>query len=114
MGCQRDIVGVDRAPPRVSGQRMNLEGRPLLQSGLRKSEDPHALERTGASQLCDAAQMGAQCGQVKALRDRALCIRVMQLRKGLDFPGVITECYSHVPDGVPDVDDAARRSDGRR
>lgn len=38
---------MDRAPPRVSGQRSELEGRPLLQSGLHGEEDPHALERTG-------------------------------------------------------------------
>jgi len=34
-GLEKETFGVDRAPPRVSGQRMNLEGRPLLQSGLR-------------------------------------------------------------------------------
>ena len=53
---RHEACGVDRAPPRVSGQRMNLRNRRLLQSGPKRT---HTRWRRRRSRVCDAAQMGA-------------------------------------------------------
>ena len=52
-----------RASPRVIWRRMKLEEPAPLQADL--GSDPHALEGPDIA-CCDAAMMGAACGEVKA------------------------------------------------